>query len=266
MRKNLKVLIFILTALLCSSLAGQGSEYHYSHVEFPYIVMVGQIVEITTVSIKVGNTKFETRATNSQVSRLVEEHLSSVDFRSHAFARALSVVEVDGKNMQMGFYLDNLTRVFHDEVQTYMRFLPLLYLFGNNMSRFNLPDDVMKQLKKHSLDFYLQLPEIRQILDNAWFVGVFRIHPDSGKLIYHASNFYEKYEDIQKDEFAQQYRVPGIIRAGMTVTMSSAVVRGRELIQRDKEEEGTFRRYDQKSKRQDGYERKGEHGGVKSGR
>ncbi|HDT11534.1 MAG TPA: hypothetical protein ENN58_02220 [bacterium] len=146
-----------------------------------------------------------------------------------------------------------------------MKFLPAYYIFRNNIKKFKLPPDVMKELKKHSLDYYLKLPEIREILDNAWFVGVFRIHPDTGKLIYHAANYYKTYEEIETDEFAQQYRVPGIIKAGMTVTMTKAVVRGRELKKDDEKEEGTFREYNDGKRTGDDSVKTDSSGGSKSG-
>jgi uncharacterized membrane protein len=235
MKRILTILGFILIVISTVSLYGQSTRNHRSYVEVPYIVMTGQIVEITPFSIKVGNTAYETRATNEQVRRLVEEHLRSLDFRSHGFGRALNTVEIKDGRMQMGFYLDNLTKVFHDEVQTYMRFLPLLYLFQNNTEILNLPDKVKKDLKKLSMENVLGFDYVKNLLQNSWFVGVFKIHPDTGKLIYHASNFYKNYDDIESDEFAQEYRVPGIIKAGMTVTMTKAVITGDEQVEYDDE-------------------------------
>ncbi len=267
MKKVIMIMTFTLITLLSGSLIGQSMRNHRSYAEFPYIVMTGQIVEVTPFSIKVGNTAFETRATNEQVKRLVEQYLtSSVDFRAHGFARALSTIEINGKNMEMGFYLDNLTRVFHDEVQTYLRFLPLFYLMKNNIDRLKLPDHVMAEFRKLSMEDVLKMPEVKELIDNSWFVGIFRIHPDSGKLIYHASSFYQSYEDLEKDEFAREYRVPDIIRAGMTVTMTTAVVTGNEMIEEG--EEGQRYPYPRAVRTKKGRDatRKDSSGGVKSGK
>jgi hypothetical protein len=60
------------------------------------------------------------------------------------------------------------------------------------------------------------------------FTGVFTIHHESSKLVYYASRFYDKLDDLFIDEFAKRYRIPNIVKSGMTMSMTKAVVVGNE--------------------------------------
>lgn len=52
-----------------------------SVVEFPVIVIVGQVVEITPFSIIFENTYQGTNVTDEQINKIIEYYSSSVDFR-----------------------------------------------------------------------------------------------------------------------------------------------------------------------------------------
>ena len=59
-----------------------------SVVEFPTIVLVGQIVEITPYSVIFENTYSGTKVTDKQIQDLIKYYSNSTDFRAHAFANS----------------------------------------------------------------------------------------------------------------------------------------------------------------------------------
>lgn len=199
-----------------------------SYAEFPVIVFVGQVVEVTPFSVVFENTYAETGATDEKIKQLIEAYSSSLDHRDHGFANALKVISVKDGKMRVAFYLDNITKVFHDDVRTYMKFIPLYYVFKNNINELKVPPKMLEELKKHALNYYLNLPMAKELMSNAWLTGVFKIHPETGKLVYHAANFYKKIDDMMTDEFAAEYRIFDIVKSGMTMTVSKARVIGNE--------------------------------------
>lgn len=199
-----------------------------SYSEFPVIVFVGQVVEITPFSVVFENTYAETGATDEKVKQLIDAYSSSLDYRDHGFANALKVISVKDGKMRVALYLDNITKVFHDDVRTYMKFIPLYYVFRNNIKELKVSPQLMEELRKHALDYYLNLPMAKELMSNAWLAGVFQIHPETGKLVYHASNFYQTIDEMKTDDFAAEYRIFDIVKAGMTMTVSKARVIGNE--------------------------------------
>ena len=234
-----KVMITILFAILLggnlfgSIKINEGD----SVVEFPNIILVGQVVEITPFSIIFENTFAETKATDEQIKKLIEYYNSSIDFRAHGFANALQVISVKDGKMRIAFYLDNITRVFSDDVKNYMQFIPLFYMFKNNISQLKVPKEIIEELKKQSLEYYLSLPMAKEMLSKAWVAGVFKIDPESGKLVYYASRLYNNIEELQADAFATEYRIYDVVKAGMTMTMTKSQVVGRESMNAKKKDD-----------------------------
>jgi len=136
---------------------------------------------------------------------------------------------MEKEHMRLNFYLDNINKVFHNSARTYLKFLPLFYLFKNNLGRLNLPKKTMNQLKKLSFNYYITLPFVKKILKDSWFVGVFRVQPESGKLVYYASRYYKNLEELQTDDFSKSFRVPQIVNAGLTVSITKIKIWGHEL-------------------------------------
>ena len=198
-----------------------------SVVEFPTIVLVGQIVEITPYSVIFENTYADTKVTDTQIRNLIKYYSSSTDFRAHAFANSLKVLTVKDGKMRIAFYLDNITKVFDDDVKNYMKFIPLFYLFKNNISQLKISEKIREELKKNSIEYYLNLPMVKEMMSKAWLAGVFKIDPDSGKLVYYSSRLYNNMEDLQLDDWARENRIFDIIKTGMTMTMSKTRVVGR---------------------------------------
>jgi len=226
MRKLLLTLLFtvLLSGVLSAEIEVNEGD---SVVEFPTIVLVGQIVEVTPYSIIFENTYADTKVTEQQINDLVKYYSSSLDFRAHAFANSLKVVAVKDGKMRLAFYLDNITKVFDDDVKNYMKFIPLFYLFKNNISELKISKKIREELKKKSVDYYLNLPMVKELMAKSWIAGVFKIDTDSGKLVYHASRLYNNLEDLQLDDWARENRIFDIIKTGMTVTMSKSRVVGR---------------------------------------
>lgn len=225
-----KIMITIFFAILFGGTLWGAIEVNEgdSFVEFPSIVLVGQVVEITPFSVIFENTFAGTKATDEQIRNLIEYYNSSIDFRAHAFANALQVISVKDGKMRIGFYLDNITRVFSDDVKNYIKFIPLFYMFKNNMENLKVPPKVIDELKKKSIDYYLTLPMAKEMMAKAWIAGVFKIDPESSKLVYYGSRLYNNIEELQADSFAAEYRIYDIIKSGMTMTMTKAQIVGRE--------------------------------------
>lgn len=226
MRKLLLTLLFtvLLSGVLSAEIEVNEGD---SVVEYQTIVLVGQIVEVTPYSIIFENTYADTKVTDEQIKDLIRSYSSSLDFRAHAFANSLKVATVKDGKMRLSFYLDNITKVFDDDVKNYMKFIPLFYLFKNNISELKISEKIREELKKKSVDYYLNLSMVKELMARSWIAGVFKIDVESGKLVYHASRTYNNLEDLQLDEWARENRIFDIIRAGMTVTMSKARVVGR---------------------------------------
>ncbi len=208
-----------------------------SIVEFPVIVIVGQVVEITPFSIVFENTYQGTNVTDEQIKNIVEYYSSSIDPMAHGFANALRVVSVKDGKMRVAFYLDNILRVFDDDVRTYMKYIPVYYMFRNNIQDMKIPKKVVEELKKHSYDYYLNLPMAKELMKNSWLAGVFRIDPDTKKLIYQSARFFDNFDEMESDEWANGYRIPDIVKKGMVVTMTKSIVVGKESQNVKKEDE-----------------------------
>lgn len=217
--------VFLFLPLLAQDrFVGAGNSYS----EFSYIVMVGQAVEVTPFSVVLENTAYETRANNDKIKRLVAYFNRDTDFRSHGMANALRITTVKDGKMRISFYLDNILKVFDDDVNTYGRYLPLYYLFLNNVSEFKLPESAVESLKKLSLDYYLTIPMVQKLMQDSWFAAVFMINPSSGRLTFKTGRFFETLEELNLSEWAQGYRIQDIIRSGMAVSMTKAIYVGHE--------------------------------------
>jgi hypothetical protein len=238
MRKVITVLAFV---FLFGNLAGEEYVPGNSYVEFPLVVFVGQIVELTPYSVTVENTFAETKATERIIDRMIKGHSRSTHYTDHGFANALKVVSVKDDRMRMSFYLDNIIKVFDSDIRNYTKFIPVYYMFQHNIEKFKMPPNFLKDVKKYALTYYLELPMVKEILDNSWFVGVFKINPETGKLVYRASNYYKNIDELMTDDFAREHRVPDIVKAGLTVSVTKARVWGHETDKprvKDQEDDG----------------------------
>ncbi|MDX9727100.1 MAG: hypothetical protein RBT38_11990 [Bacteroidales bacterium] len=231
------MMVAAICVLLYVPLEGEtGVDEGNSIVEFPVIVIVGQIVEVTPFSVVFENTFEGTNATDEQIQKVIEYHSTSLDFRSQGFANALKIVSVKDGKMRVSFYLDNILKVFDDDVRTYMRFIPVYYMFKNNIKNMKIPKHIVEELKKHSFDHYLNLPMAKELMKNSWLAGVFRIDPESKKLVYQGARFFKNFDEMSLDEWAEEYRIPDIVRKGMVVTMTKTVVIGNESTELKKED------------------------------
>jgi hypothetical protein len=237
--KKLSTAIFA-TLLLSLSLYGEiKADKGDSIVEFPVIVIVGQVVEITPFSVIFENTFEGTNVSSEQIKKVIDYYSTSIDFRAQGFANAMRVVSVKDGKMRVSFYLDNILKVFDDDVRTYMRYIPVYYMLKNNIQDMKIPKKVVEQLKKYSYDYYLNLPLAKELMKNSWLAGVFRMDPDSAKLIYQSARFFNNIDELMTDDWANEYRIPDIVRKGMVITMTKAVVVGNESKDpvKDKEKE-----------------------------
>lgn len=240
-----KLILTLLITVLLSGVLWAEIEYKEgdSIVEFPTIILVGQIVEVTPYSIIFENTYADTKVTEKQIKDLIKYYSSSMDFRAHAFANSLKVVTVKDGKMRLAFYLDNITKVFDDDVKNYMKFIPLFYLFKNNIGQLKISEKIREELKKKSINYYLNLPMVKELMSKSWISGVFKIDPESGKLVYYSSRVYNNLDDLKLDDWARENRIFDIIKTGMTMTMSKARVVGKgsnipEEEEKDKDEKG----------------------------
>ena len=199
-----------------------------SYSEFPYIIMVGQIVEITPFSVVFENTAYETRTNDEKIKNLHTLFSQDNDFRSHGMANALRAASVKDGKMRLNFYIDNILKIFDDNATTYMKYLPLYYLFQNNIKEMMLPDDTMESLKKQSLNYYVSLPMAQELMQNSWLAAVFTINPTNDKLTFKTARFFNNIDELNQSEWASKYRIPEIVRAGMTVSMTKAIFIGHE--------------------------------------
>ena len=199
-----------------------------SYSEFPYIIMVGQVVELTPFSVVFENTAYETRATNARIEQLNTIFSHDNDFRSHGMANALRAATVKDGKMRLNFYIDNILKIFDDDAMTYMRYLPLYYLFQNNINEFKLPEKTMESLKQQAIDYYISLPMAQELMQNSWLAAVFTVNPTNGKLTFRTGRFFDNIDELNSSEWAAEYRIPDIVRAGMTVSMTKTIYIGRE--------------------------------------
>ena len=218
--------VIALTSILFADerTVGEGNSYS----EYSYIVMVGQVVEITPFSIIFENTASGTRATDKRIKALSETFNRDTDFRSHGMANALRAASVHNGKMRLNFYIDNILKIFDDNVATYMKYLPLYYLFRNNIDDFKLPEATMESLKKQSLDYYISLPMAQELMQNSWLAAVFVINPSNDKLTFKTGRFFDDIDELNRSEWARGYRIPEIVKAGMTVSMTKAIYIGNE--------------------------------------
>ncbi|MGI6394151.1 MAG: hypothetical protein ACOX2F_05405 [bacterium] len=231
-------LTIAVTLLITTSLFGKMEvNVGDSLVEFPVIVIVGQVVDITPFSVVFENTFEGTNVTNEQIQNIVNYYSTSTDFRAKGFSNAMKVVSVKDGKMRISFYLDNILKVFDDNVRTYMRYLPVYYMFKSNIQDMRIPKNIVEELKKQPYEYYLNLPFVKELMQNSWLAGVFRMNPDSGKLIYQSARFYKNIDEMMIDEWANEYRIPDIVRKGMTLTITKSVVKGNESKEAKKEED-----------------------------
>ena len=226
---------------------GAGNSYS----EFPFIIFVGQVVEVTPFSVTFENTAYGTGTNNERIKQLFAQLNSEPDFRSHGMANALRAASIKNGKMRLTFYLDNILQIFDDNVTTYMKYIPLYYLFRNNIKELNLPEKTIESLKKHSIDYYLSIPMAQELMQNSWLAGVFMVNPENDKLTYKSARFFDNLEELNITEWAQSYRIPDIVKAGLAVTMTKAIYIGNES------KDGSLDEYHLKEK----LKRKGKNGG-----
>jgi len=226
--RKLFVLFFIVAAALNLAAeqrtVGEGNSYS----EFPFVIFVGQVVEVTPFSVTVENTAYGTGTSTERINQLFATLNAEPDFRSHGLANALRCASVKDGKMRLTFYPDNILQIFDDNVTTYMRYIPLYYLFRNNIQELKLPEETMESLKKHSIDYYLSIPMAQELMKNSWIAGVFTVNPENDKLTYKSARFFENIDEMNSSEWAQEYRIPDIVKAGLTVTMTKAIIIGHE--------------------------------------
>ncbi len=197
---------------------------------FPAIVIVGQVTAVTPFSVTIQNTRHPTTLTSENLQKLLIRLADSKDDAESAFHKTLRTIAITPDNhMQMVFYFDTVSQVFHDEVNTYQQFLPLFYLFKRNIKEMQENSkDLFEKFAKRPIESYLSIPFVKKIMQNAWIAAVFRIHPETKKIVYQHSRFYDNYDELSEDEYAKTYLIPQIVERGLTTTLTVAVVRGHE--------------------------------------
>ena len=130
--------------------------------------------------------------------------------------------------MRLTFYLDNILQIFDDNVTTYMKYVPLYYLFRNNIKEMKLSDELIESLKQHTIDYYLTIPMAQELMQNSWMAGVFQVNPDNNKLTYKSARFFDNFDEMVQSDWANEYRIPDIVKAGLAVTMTKAIYIGHE--------------------------------------
>ena len=220
--------IFFVFALTFQLFAARASGKGNSYAEFPFVIFVGQLVDITPFSVTFENTLYETKATNERIAKMFNALNAEPDFRSHGLANAMRAASVKNGKMQLNFYLDNILLIFDDNVTTYMRYIPLYYLFKGNIENLKLPEKTMESLKQYSMDYYLSIPMVKEIMQNSWMAAVFQVNPENDKLIYKSARFFDNIDEMNLSEWAQEYRIPDIVKAGLTVSMTKAIYIGNE--------------------------------------
>ncbi|MBO4705687.1 MAG: hypothetical protein J5647_08145 [Spirochaetaceae bacterium] len=225
--RKISVLIFVIAlnfTLFADRTVGAGNSYS----EFPFIILVGQLVDVTPFSVVFENTLYETNTTTEKIGQMIKIFDSDTDFRSHGMANALRAASVKNGKMRLSFYLDNITKIFSDDASTYVRYLPLFYLFENNIKEMMLTQEQIDEIKKLSAQYFLDLPMTKELIKNSWLAGVFQINPSNDKLIYKSARFFKNFEELETSDWARNYRIPEIVRKGMTVSMTKAIYIGHE--------------------------------------
>ena len=225
--RKISVFVFIIAlnfALFADKVVGEGNSYS----EFPFIIFVGQLVEITPFSVVFENTLYETTTNTEKIGQLIQVFEKDTDFRSHGMANALRAASVKDGKMRLSFYLDNVSRIFSDDASTYVRYVPLMHLFENNIKEITLTPEQIEEIKKLSAEYFLNLPMTKELIKNSWLAGVFQISPSNGRLVYKSARFFKDFEELSQSDWARNYRIQDIIRKGMTVSMTKAIFIGDE--------------------------------------
>lgn len=232
MKKIIVLLAHILAVTGCLYAADpetdrRAADPEFSVAYFPSVVIVGQVTNINPKFIEIRNPRYGTPLTDGNLERLIARLGRSHDMLDKGFVKLLRTVTVTpDSHMQMTFYLDNVAQIFHDDANTYLQFLPLFYMFKSNLKELKVPGVVIEKMKKMSFEAFLDVPFIKKIMSDSWFVAVFQIHPETNKLVYQSSRFYENYEELLADDFAKEHQVAQIVERGMTTTVNMAVVTG----------------------------------------
>lgn len=257
---KLTILLALLTAPVLLSAQEAAEPVKNSLSYFPAIVIVGQVVEVNPKMIAIQNTREKTTLTTERLDRLRTRLKESKDDADSAFFKTLRTVTVTpDEHMRMNLYFDNVAHLFQDDANTYQQFLPLFYMFKSNIKEFqHLPKDMLERLNSFKADYYLTIPFIKKLMKNAWFAAVFRIHPETQKLIYQHSRFYENYEELEADPYAKEYLIADIVDRGMTTTINVSLVKGNE---EKWAKEDVHKKYDDPAKKGSGNRKTG----VKSG-
>lgn len=220
----------LLTAGFSANLIAAEPIANDSLALFPDLVIVGQVIAVDPFSVTIQNTRYTTTLTPQRLEGLRARLTHSKDDADNAFQKALRTIKVtDDSHMQMVFYFDTVNQLFHDDINTYQQFLPLFYLFKSNIKELQgQSKDLIEKFSQMKTDYFLTIPFVKKLMKNAWFAAVFRIHPETKKIVYRHSRFYETYEELEEDEYARDNQIRKIVEQGLTTTLTVAVVRGHE--------------------------------------
>jgi hypothetical protein len=150
--------------------------------------------------------------------------------------------------MRLSFYLDNITKIFSDDASTYVRYVPLMHLFDNNIKDMMLSPEQIEEIKKLSAQYFLDLPMTKELMKNSWLAGVFQISPSNDKLIYKSARFFKNFEELEASDWARDYRIPDIVKKGLTVSMTKAIFIGHESENAESKDKGKGGKSGQKRK------------------
>lgn len=236
--RKIFVICFVLAlnlALFADKVVGSGNSYS----EFPYIIFVGQIIEVTPFSVVFENTVYDTNTTTEKIGELIALFDKDNDFRSHGMANALRAASVKDGKMRLSFYVDNIAKIFSDDAATYVRYVPLFHLFENNVKSMMLADEQIESIKKISGDYFLNLPMVKDLMQKSWLAAVFQINPTDDKLTYKSARFFNNLDELNQSDWAHSYRIPDIVKAGLTVSMTKAIYVGHESEEPDSSDSGS---------------------------
>ncbi len=227
--KKIVCLILSLFAAAALFAGSRNVEPGNSYTEFPTIVIVGQVVEVDPFKVVIENTYQETFATTDRV-RAISDYFftSTTDYSAHGFAMALKAVTIEKNRMRMTMYADNIFQIFDDDVSTYMRYIPLLFLYKDKIKDMNLPKETIEMLNKIPVDYFLNNDIVKDLMNNVWIAGVFRINPQNKKLIFQSGQIFENFEQMDLSGWASEYRIPDIVRSGLVVSMTKQIIIGNE--------------------------------------
>lgn len=245
--RKIFALVFIIAlnfALFADRVVGDGDSYS----EFPFIIFVGQLVEVTPFSVVFENTLYETTTSTEKIGQLIKVFDRDTDFRAHGMANALRAASVKDGKMRLSFYLDNITKIFSDDASTYVRYVPLMHLFDNNIKDMMLSPEQIEEIKKLSAQYFLDLPMTKELMKNSWLAGVFQISPSNDKLIYKSARFFKNFEELEASDWARDYRIPDIVKKGLTVSMTKAIFIGHESENAESKDKGKGGKSGQKRK------------------